>query len=103
MQVWVRFCFEYGRVALFMEQLDKAHTLLTVASKLCHRKAPANFRRVAFYLVPLILRRRQYPPLDLLRKTGLMGLYGPIVLAVSTGDLAGFRRMMEARREEFLR
>ena len=101
--VWVTFCYYYGRVALFAEELEKAHRLLTMAFKLCHAGAESNLRRIAFFLIPLNLRRLSYPSVDLLRRTKLVKVFGPLVLTVMDGDLLAFRQFLTRHCDTFLR
>ena len=125
--VWVTFCYYYGRVALLAEDLQKAHTLLTLALKRTllggHKDGGAhhasststststsssaivnnNARRIAVLLIPLNLRRLKYPSLDLLRRTNLLELFGPLMLHVVEGNLRGLRDYLDSNRLRMLR
>jgi COP9 signalosome complex subunit 12 len=101
----VTYRYYAGVLAAYEDDYKRASTFLSAAFKMCHGgdRYLGNRRKILEVLIPIYMYSQARLPSDgLLERYGLKELYGPIVKAFKTGDIALYNATMESKRDEFI-
>lgn len=90
----VEYRYFLGRFYLSKEQLSRAYDHLSWAFKNCLPQTSQQ-RIILKYLIPASMLLGRLPTIQLLQRYNLLDQYGPLVMALKSGNYAGFMLYLE--------